>query len=406
MSDVSRAEAVRTRPGALLMVILVLLTMITPVAMNICLPGLPAMALDLKSTAAAAQLSLSAYIVAFAAAQIVHGPLADSFGRRNVLLLGMLSFTVCSVAAALAINMPMLVGLRALQGFFGAAASVIVFALVQDIYRTPAEVSRGISVLVLLSNFAPLVAPALGAQLLEVLGWRAIFWCLAALGLLTSLMIAFALRETLSPGDRKPFGFGNMFEQFADLMKKKSVLALLACAAFPVAGMFAFLSAGPFVFVELYGLSPSQFSYLLASAVLAMSIFAMLNTRLVKRFSPVRMLRFGLTLLGLAVLALCFVASTSMGGFALAAAILLFVGSLGITSPNAMAALMEGAPGASGTISSLSGTLRFGFGAVASALVALIPTSVEALAYTMAAFGALAICCFAVLAGGKKPPQH
>jgi DHA1 family bicyclomycin/chloramphenicol resistance-like MFS transporter len=157
------------------------LTAMGPLAIDMYLPALPAMARDLHATPALVQVSLATYFIGIAGGQAIYGPLSDWMGRKPALYLGLLVFTLSSVACALAPRVGLLIACRFLQALGGCAPLVVPRAVVRDHFDEQASV-RALSALVLVMGLAPILAPFIGGQLLTHWGWRAIFWVLAGYG--------------------------------------------------------------------------------------------------------------------------------------------------------------------------------------------------------------------------------
>jgi DHA1 family bicyclomycin/chloramphenicol resistance-like MFS transporter len=177
-----------------------------PLSLDMYLPALPSLSQELGGTATQAQLTLTACLLGLAAGQVLAGPLSDALGRRRPLLAGLLGYTGASLLCALAPSVPILIGLRLLQGLAGAAGIVIARAVVRDLY-SGTEAARFFSLTMAVNGLAPILAPILGGQLLRVTSWRGVFFVLAAIGLALVLVAALGLRETLPPPHRRSGGF-------------------------------------------------------------------------------------------------------------------------------------------------------------------------------------------------------
>lgn len=166
-----------------------------PLAIDMYLPALPAMAADLNRPNSHIQQTLTLFMLGYALCQLIYGPLSDRFGRRPVILFGMLLFSAASLACTLAQSLDQLLAARIIQALGGGAASVVVTALVRDLYRGEAA-ARVMSLVVMSMTLAPLLAPMVGGQILQMFGWRAIFMLLTLLGLLLTLQVWLRLPET------------------------------------------------------------------------------------------------------------------------------------------------------------------------------------------------------------------
>ena len=350
--------------------ILGLLAMLMPLSIDMYLPALPVIAQQFGVPAGSAQMTLSTYILGFALGQLLYGPMADSIGRKPVILGGTLIFAAAAGACALAQSIDQLITLRFFHGLAAAAASVVINALMRDIYPKE-EFSRMMSFVMLVTTVAPLLAPMIGGAVLVWLSWHAIFWILAIAALLASLMIFFFISETLSVERRQPFHIRTTLGNFATLFRHKRVLSYMLASGFSFAGMFSFLSAGPFVYIELNHVLPQNFGYYFALNIVFLFIMTIINGRFVRRVGALRMFRAGLWIQFVMALWMVLSAAFDVGFWALVVGVAAFVGCVSLVASNAMAVILDEFPHMAGTASSLAGTFRFGIGAIVGALLSL-----------------------------------
>ncbi len=350
--------------------ILGLLAMLMPLSIDMYLPALPVIAQQFGVPAGSAQMTLSTYILGFALGQLLYGPMADSLGRKPVILGGTLIFAVAAGACALAQSIDQLITLRFFHGLAAAAASVVINALMRDIYPKE-EFSRMMSFVMLVTTVAPLLAPMIGGAVLVWLSWHAIFWILAIAALLASLMIFFFISETLPVERRQPFRIRTTLGNFATLFRHKRVLSYMLASGFSFAGMFSFLSAGPFVYIELNHVLPQNFGYYFALNIVFLFMMTIINGRFVRRVGALRMFRAGLWIQFVMALWMVVSAAFDVGFWALVVGIAAFVGCVSLVASNAMAVILDEFPHMAGTASSLAGTFRFGIGAIVGALLSL-----------------------------------
>lgn len=350
--------------------ILGLLAMLMPLSIDMYLPALPVIAQQFGVPAGSAQMTLSTYILGFALGQLLYGPMADSIGRKPVILGGTLIFAAAAGACALAQSIDQLITLRFFHGLAAAAASVVINALMRDIYPKE-EFSRMMSFVMLVTTVAPLLAPMIGGAVLVWLSWHAIFWILAIAALLASLMIFFFISETLPVERRQPFHIRTTLGNFATLFRHKRVLSYMLASGFSFAGMFSFLSAGPFVYIELNHVLPQNFGYYFALNIVFLFIMTIINGRFVRRVGALRMFRAGLWIQFVMALWMMLSAAFDVGFWALVVGVAAFVGCVSLVASNAMAVILDEFPHMAGTASSLAGTFRFGIGAIVGALLSL-----------------------------------
>ncbi|WP_431614156.1 Bcr/CflA family multidrug efflux MFS transporter [Enterobacter asburiae] len=361
-----------TRPHSSFKIVFILglLAMLMPLSIDMYLPALPVISAQFGVPAGSAQMTLSTYILGFALGQLFYGPMADSLGRKPVILGGTLVFAAAAVACALAQTIDHLIIMRFFHGLAAAAASVVINALMRDIYPKE-EFSRMMSFVMLVTTIAPLVAPMAGGAVLVWFSWHVIFWILALAALLASAMIFFFIDETLPVERRQKFHIRTTIGNFASLFRHKRVLSYMLASGFSFAGMFSFLSAGPFVYIELNHVSPQHFGYYFALNIVFLFIMTIINSRFVRRVGALNMFRAGLWIQFVMAIWLVVSAFLGVGFWALVVGVAAFVGCVSIVSSNAMAVILDEFPHMAGTASSLAGTFRFGIGAIVGALLSM-----------------------------------
>lgn len=357
----------------MLFLILGSIGLLTPFAIDMYLPAMPTIASDLMVNHGMVQGTLTAYTAGFALGQLLHGPLADSYGRRPILMGGIVFFAIASIICATTTSIEALLYTRFAQGFAGAAAAVIVQAIVRDMFNKE-DFARAMSFITLVITISPLLAPMIGGHLAVWFGWRSIFTVLAAVSFFVLLAVLFKIPETLAPENKQPLRFKTTMRNYFKLITNPVAFGLIFCGAFSFAGMFAFITAGSFVYIDIYGVQPEYFGYLFALNVVGMVAMTSFNGRAVRKMGSHWMLRFGLwcqTFAGVALLVswLC-----GLGLWAIVPCVILFVGTISIIGSNSMGLLLSSYPQMAGTASSLAGTLRFGSGAAISALIAFLPS--------------------------------
>ncbi|AGN84903.1 MULTISPECIES: Bcr/CflA family multidrug efflux MFS transporter [Enterobacteriaceae] len=360
------------RPHSSLSIVFILglLAMLMPLSIDMYLPALPVIAEQFGVPAGSAQMTLSTYILGFAVGQLLYGPMADSIGRKPVILGGTLVFAAAAVACALAQSIEQLITMRFFHGLAAAAASVVINALMRDIYPRE-EFSRMMSFVMLVTTIAPLLAPMIGGAVLVWFNWHAIFWILAIAALLVSAMIVFFIRETLPVEKRQKFHFRTTLGNFASLFRHKRVLSYMLASGFSFAGMFSFLSAGPFVYIEINHISPQDFGYYFALNIVFLFVTTMINGRIVRRVGALNMFRSGLWVQFAMALWMVVTALLDVGFWSLVLGVAAFVGCVALVASNAMAVILDEFPHMAGTASSLAGTFRFGIGAIVGALLSM-----------------------------------
>ncbi|UYN94622.1 MAG: Bcr/CflA family multidrug efflux MFS transporter [Enhydrobacter sp.] len=373
MNSPTAPAATRPTLTPLLLVLLALLSAFTPLSIDMYLPALPVIASDLKGTAGDIQLTLSAFMIAFGAGQIFYGPAGDRFGRRPVILVGLAIYVLASAGCAFAAAAGHLVTLRVLQGLAACGGVVLARTMVRDLAEKD-QAARAMSLMMACTSIAPMLAPLIGGQVLWYLGWRAIFWVLAAIGVVAFLAAWLRLPETLRPEYRQPLRIGSVLKRFGELLRHRAFMGYAFTGAFQFAALFSFLSGSPFVLIETYGIAPRAYGLVFGGMVVFMTIGSLLNARFAPVFGAGKILRHAVivpAVVGPAALVMGFIEARH-GTIGLWPFLLCFapqIATISLIGPNAMAMALQRYPHMAGTASSLIGVLQFGMGALFGAIV-------------------------------------
>ncbi|MDE1184954.1 MAG: Bcr/CflA family multidrug efflux MFS transporter [Pantoea sp.] len=385
-----------------LVVILGLLAMLMPLSIDMYLPAMPQIARQFAVSSGSVQMTLNLYILGFAIGQLVYGPLADSYGRKPVIALGTLIFACAAAACALSQSIDQLIFMRFLHGLSAAAASVVINALMRDSYSKE-EFSRMMSFVMLITTIAPLLAPIIGGWLLLLWSWHAIFWTLSIAAIVTTVLVVTQIRETLKPEQRQRFHLRTTMGNFVALVRHKRAFSYMLASGFSFAGLFAFLNAGPFVYIEVNHVSPQNFGYYFGLNVVFLFVMTLINSRAVRRFGPLAMFRIGLVIQFCMGVWLLVASALNLGFLPLVLGVAMFIGCVSTVSSNAMAVILDEFPHMAGTASSLAGTLRFGVGALVGALLSMVNVSS---AWPMVATIALCATVSIMLFSYATRPRH
>jgi MFS transporter, DHA1 family, multidrug resistance protein len=360
------------RPPRGTIVVLGCLAAIGPLSGDTYLPALPQIADAFAAPAVSVQLTLTASLFGLAVGQLLMGPLSDLWGRRRLLLGGLASYTLVSAACAMSTSLPMMTGLRFLQGLSGAAAVVLARAVVQDLW-TGSAAARALSHVLVVFGIAPVVAPLLGSAVLEVTSWRGIFGVLSAAGAVLFVVVWARLGETLPPSRRTDGGLRQLPRVLAAVLGDRVFLAHTLTCGFAFGGMFAYLAGSPFVVQTLYGASATAYAVLFAVNAMGIALAGQVNARLLARMAPSRLLGYGLALhtAGAFFLLAAVTVGRHHGLIALLPPLFVVIASLGLIQPNATALALARFPRSAGSASSVLGALHFAIGASISPLVGL-----------------------------------
>ncbi|HEY0836776.1 MAG TPA: Bcr/CflA family multidrug efflux MFS transporter [Azospirillum sp.] len=339
-----------------------------PLAIDMYLPALPAIGRDLAAAPAAVQMSLSGFFLGFGIGQLVWGPLGDRVGRRGPIAAGIALFVVGSVGCALAGDASHLAMWRFVQAFGSCAAPVLARAMVRDLYPQD-QAARMLSLMMLIMSVAPMAAPLVGGQVLTHFGWRAIFVGLAGFGVLAAMAL-FTIPESLPASRRSGAGIPTMLLGYVRLLGNRRYLAYALSGAFFFGGMFAYIAGTPFVYIEYYGVPAELYGLLFGLNVVGMMIFNIVNRRLVLKAGSDRVLRAGALAGAVFAVVLAVTGATgTLGLVGIVVPLFAYLSMTGLIAANAMAGAMSVNPAMAGAASGLAGTLQFGVGALASAMI-------------------------------------
>lgn len=369
------------------------LSALTALTIDITAPATGVIARDLNVPEAMGAMIVGVYFLAYAIGQLFWGLLSDAFGRRKILLISLVAFTLASMGAAMATSFEMLIGFRAAQGL-AAGAPVIARAIVRDI-GSGVVVAKILAVLMAVTAIAPMLAPIIGAGLLELFEWQAIFVFLAMMGVGLFFLSFKNTPETIKQTRPERFSITFVIYAFKYLFRQRDFLVGMGISSLTFGGYASILSLGAVVIEEAYGLSPSAFATIFAIGALFIMAGSMAIRVLVESWGMRKIGTFSVSVLGVATvihLALFFT-EPSLAVFW--GAVCIYMLAFGLILPSTQALAMEPAgemPGFAGSV--LGAMLMVAGGIGASVAGALFDGSHSAISGTMMIFGALAIACF------------
>ena len=286
------AQQLWRHPRWALAALLACLGTLGPFSIDTYLPAFSGIAASLGATPAQMQQTLSAYLFGFALMNLFHGALSDRFGRRPVVLIGLVAFTLASLGCALSETIGQLVAFRALQGLSAGAGVVVSRAVIRDMFP-PEEAQRVMSQVTIFFGIAPAIAPVLGGYFFVHLGWHSIFWLLVAVGVLMFVLNLRYLPETLHADDRQSFAPGPLLRAYADLVRNPRFVLLVFASGVPFNGLFLYVLASPEWLGTHLGLGPTQFFWFFGLSIGGIMGGAYLSGRLAGRMRPKRQIRWG-----------------------------------------------------------------------------------------------------------------
>ena len=291
-----QANMLWTGPKWALAVLLAVLGMLGPFSIDTYLPAFAGIATALGATPVEMQQTLSAYLFGFAFMNLFHGALADSFGRRPVVLWGIALFTIASAGCALSQSIGQLVFFRAVQGLSTGAGIVVSRAVIRDMFP-PAQAQQVMSQVTIYFGVAPAVAPIVGGWLFVHTGWHSIFWFLALVGAILWITNFRLLPETLHPSHRQPFNVRHLMRGYWALGSSPKFLLLALASGVPFNGMFLYVLSAPAFLGEHLKLEPTQFFWFFILTISGIMGGAWLSGRLAGRIAPKRQIRHGFVIM-------------------------------------------------------------------------------------------------------------
>ncbi|WP_426150255.1 multidrug effflux MFS transporter [Pseudomonas sp. DC3000-4b1] len=339
-----------------------------PLAIDFYLPGFSAMAAEFGTDENRIQSTLAAYFLGLSFGQLIYGPIADRFGRRLPLLVGVGVFSLASLGCALAPSLEALVMLRFLQALGGCAGMVLSRAIVTDSCDTVGA-AKVFSQLMLVMGLAPILAPVLGGFLVNTTGWQSIFLVLTLFSACCGLAVYFGLPESL-PADRPRLPLSGALTQYGRLLREGRFVGHALTGGVAMAGMFAYIAGSPFVVIKLYGVPAEHFGWVFGANAAGFILVAQVNARLLSRVGPQNLLRRMVWVyLAAAVVLLAVTALQPAQLWPLLMPLFVCIASLGAIIPNASACAMAGQGPRAGSASAMLGFLQFVIAAVSSSLV-------------------------------------
>ncbi len=351
--------------------ILGLLSAIGPFAIDMYLPALPSIGKDLSAENNVVQMSLLAFFISFAIFQLIYGPLSDMWGRKAPLYMGIGLFAVASVGCALSKDIETLIAFRFLQGIGGAAGMVIPRAIVRDMH-TGVQAARLMSLLMLVFSISPILAPLTGSAVISFYGWRGVFWAVTIAAFIGLILLSTQLKETRPQAARVESGLGSAMAAYRLLLGDRNFLTLTFIGGLGISSFLVYLANSPFVLIDHYGLTPTQYS--IAFSINAVSFFTVsqLTGWLGDRFGLVRVMRMALTAFSFTMAAMVVVMALGFNQLPVLATFLFIgYGFLGLVIPTTAVLALEDHGEIAGTASALMGTLHFVTAAVAMVIAGL-----------------------------------
>ena len=354
-----------------LIVMLAATSALGPASMQILLPALPVIKTTFSVSTEVAQLTLSLSMLAIALGTLTYGPFSDKYGRKPVMLCGLVIMLAGSIFCFFAGSIEMLIAARFLQAFGAAVGLVLARAIVRDVYGAE-EAARVIATLVMVMVVLPMISPALGGELMTRFGWQSVFIAMAIFGFLIFIVLVIRLPETLT--EPAPFeGVSSMLKTFLRLFQSKAFSGYAFCVSFVSVVFFSFISAAPEIMVSVLNRPPTEFGYYFIMIPIGFMTGNYVARHFGRKLDINKMIGLGASVgVGGILLAIVLQLLGYHQPIALFAPVALAVFGNGITLPNAQAAAINEFPQYAGSASGLTGFLQMFFSAIAAQAVAII----------------------------------
>ena len=388
-------------PGSLaLTLLLAMLTGLGPLSVDMYLASLPSIRRLLDAPTSQDQLTISAYLIGFACAQVFYGPLSDRHGRRPVLIAALGIYLLATLACALAFSIESLIAARFVQALCGSGASVLARAVVRDMYEGT-RIGRELARMAAIMALAPLVAPLIGGVLQTAFGWRSNFAFLFCFGAAAWIMVWFLLPETLRKRAPEPVSIASTVRSYRRFLADRGFVIHLGIATCCLCGLFAWISSGAFVLQDIYGLSPMAFGLAFTVAASGYLVGTSIAARFVMRWGSRRTMGLGAAAMALGGLTMILsVAFTSHGAWGVVAATGLYLVGMGMTLAQAQAGALLPYPDRAGAASSLLGFVTQTSSAIVGAILGhTLGLTAWPLAIAMLLAGGLSLLLWNISAG-------
>jgi DHA1 family bicyclomycin/chloramphenicol resistance-like MFS transporter len=346
--------------------ILGLLTAIGPFSIDMYLPGFEDIAASLGTTAAKVALSLSSFFVGVSLGQLLYGPLLDRYGRKKPLYAGLVLYMVATFFCMEAKEINTLIVLRFIQAVGACAAQVAAMAMVRDLFG-PRDSAKVLSLLLLVLGASPMIAPTAGGYIVSAWSWRIVFLVLLIMAALITALTIFFLPESY-PADKefslKPLP---ILRNFLAVLRVKQFIVYVLVEAFAFAGLLAYVSGSPLLFMGYFHLDKRTYGWVFAFLAVAFIGLSQLNGLLLRKYKSEQIVRVALA--GQAIFAVVFLVGTLAGWYGLGFTLFFlfaFLTCLGFVNPNASALSLAPFSKNAGSASSLLGFFQLGVGTIAS----------------------------------------
>jgi len=383
-----------------LILILGSLTALGPFSIDMYLPGFPAIAKDLHTTAAKVSLSLSGFFIGISAGQLLYGPLLDRFGRKKPLYIGLILYIFASIGCAFATDINSLIILRFVQAVGSCAATVASVAMVRDLFPV-SDSAKVFSLLLLVVGASPMIAPTLGGYVTVAFGWQSVFVILTIMGVGILIATWLWLPDSYKPDTTLSLKPKPIVLNFITVTAEPQFYTYALTGAIAFSGLFAYVAGSPLVFMEVFQVSGEVYGWIFALLSIGFIGSSQLNTLFLRRFRSEQLVYKAL--IGQVTVSIIFLICALNGLLDLSltlALIFFFLCCIGFVYPNAAALSLAPFSKNAGSASAVMGALQMGAGAAISVLISLF--EVPSLVPMVAAMAISSLFALLVLIIGKR----
>ena len=357
------------------------------------LPAFPDIAKGLNTTVAKVMLSLSSFFIGISAGQLIYGPLLERFGRKKPLYAGLSIYLLASIGCAMATSIDALILFRLLQALGGCAGMVAARAMVRDLFEVK-ENAKIFSMLMLVVAVSPIIAPTLGGYITAALGWRYVFVMLILVAFIILIGVYFLLPESRKPDTSFSLKPRPIFQNYMGIIRHPQFYTYALTGAISSAGLYAYISGSPHVFMEIFKVSEQQYGWIFALIAMGLIGASQINTVLLKNYTSEQIIKAALSFQSIIGIVLAVVTYAGWGELFLTIfLIFIFLGCQGFIFPNSSALSLATFGHNAGSASAMLGAIQMFIGASASAIVSLLQNYFPPMTGVMAccAIGALSV---------------
>jgi MFS transporter, DHA1 family, multidrug resistance protein len=384
-----------------LILILGLLSAIGPFSIDMYLPGFPSIAKDLNTTVDYVSYSLASFFIGISFGQLICGPLLDRFGRKWPLYIGLVVYILASLGCAWSTSIESLVIFRLFQALGGCVGSVAPRAIIRDVFPLN-ENAKIFSLMILILGVSPILAPSVGSFTIALFGWQSVFIILTVVTALLLVAVILWLPESKQPDKTLSLKPKPILLSFYSVLKHPQFYTYAFTGAVSSAGLFAYLSGSPFVFMQLYGVTEQHYGWIFALIASGLITSSQLNTYLLRTYTSEQIMKT-LLIVQTSIGSVLFTGSyfDALGLVGTIGLIFLFLSCQGFSFPNSAALSMAPFSKQAGSASALMGAIQMGLGALAAALVGFLKAT-SALPMTAVMASCTAVGLLILIIGQKK----